>query len=106
MWFCVDILILILPRFDGHLNLLRLGVHHVKSQSPYPAEFRQQIVELAATRKTPKELSDEFGVSVQTVVNWVGASKAGVTIGAKGKQSSRSAEQEEIARLRRELTRQ
>lgn len=76
-----------------------------KTRPPYPAEFRQQIVELAATGKTPKELSDEFGVSAQTVVNWVGASKAGVTVGAKGKQSSRSVEQEEIARLRRELKR-
>lgn len=27
----------ILPRFDGHLNLLRLGVHHVKNQTPIPS---------------------------------------------------------------------
>ena len=45
-----------------------------KSRPPYPAEFRQQIVELYRAGRSPKELSREFGCSAQTIVNWVGAS--------------------------------
>ena len=40
-----------------------------KSNPPYPAEFRQQIVELYRAGRTPKELSREFGCSAQTMVN-------------------------------------
>ena len=32
-----------------------------KSHLPYPAEFRQQIIELADAGRTPVELSKEFG---------------------------------------------
>jgi transposase len=42
-----------------------------KSRPPYPAEFRQQIVELARAGRTPTELSREFGCSAQAVANWV-----------------------------------
>jgi transposase len=41
------------------------------SRPPYPAEFRQQIVELAQAGKTPAQLSREFGVTAQTIANWV-----------------------------------
>jgi transposase len=41
-----------------------------KSKPPYPAEFRQQIVELYATGRTPRELSREFGCSEQSILNW------------------------------------
>ena len=40
-----------------------------KSRPPYPAEFRQQIVELFHAGKSPQELSREFGCSTQTIVN-------------------------------------
>jgi len=36
-----------------------------KSRPPYPAEFRQQIVELCRTGRTPAELSQEFGCFAQ-----------------------------------------
>jgi transposase-like protein len=42
-----------------------------RSRLPYPAEFRQQIIELARAGRTPAELSNEFGCSAQTVTNWV-----------------------------------
>ena len=32
-----------------------------KSKPPYPAEFRQQIIELARAGRTPAQLSREFG---------------------------------------------
>lgn len=73
-----------------------------KTRPPYPAEFRQQMVELVAAGRTPAELSREFGCSAQTIANWAGS--AGVKPGASGPASSAlsSAEREELARLRRE----
>lgn len=43
-----------------------------KTRPPYPAEFRQQIIELANAGRTPAELSREFGVSAQSIANWIG----------------------------------
>ena len=38
---------------------------------PYPAEFREQIVELARAGRPLKQLSREFGVSANSIRNWV-----------------------------------
>ena len=42
-----------------------------KTRAPYPAEFRQQIIELAQAGRHPAELSREFGPTSQTIINWV-----------------------------------
>ena len=42
-----------------------------RTRPPYPAAFRQQILELAHSGRTPAELSREFGVTAQTISNWV-----------------------------------
>ena len=42
-----------------------------KSRPPYPAEFRQQIIELAQAGRSPHEWSREFGPTSQTIVNWL-----------------------------------
>lgn len=42
-----------------------------KSHPPYPAEFRQQIIELAQVGRSPADLSREFGLSSQTILNWL-----------------------------------
>ncbi len=39
-------------------------------KSAYPAEFRQQVVELVALGKSPKQLSQEFGCHVTTIRDW------------------------------------
>jgi transposase len=44
-----------------------------RTRPPYPAEFRQQMIELARAGRTPAELAREFGVTAQTITNWVGA---------------------------------
>ena len=76
------------------------------TKPPYPAEFRQQLVELVHAGRTPAELSREFGPSTQSIINWVAAHSTG------GKSSKlphsnagpalSSGEREELARLRRE----
>lgn len=65
----------------------------------YPLEFRQQIVELVRSGRTPRELSKEFGPAPSTIRSWViqadrdeGRRTDGLT----------SAEREELRKLRRE----
>ncbi len=38
---------------------------------PYPAQFRQQIVELVQAGRKPSELAKEFGCHVTTILSWV-----------------------------------
>ena len=42
-----------------------------KSKPPYPAQFRQQIIELAHAGRTPADLSREFGPTAQSIANWI-----------------------------------
>ena len=74
-----------------------------KTRLPYPAEFRQQMIELTQAGRTPSELAREFNVTAQTITNWVGqaARDAGRTL--PGKEGLTSAEREELTRLRRQV---
>jgi transposase len=75
-----------------------------KSRPPYPAEFRQQIVDLAQAGKTIAELSREFGCSTQTIRNWIGEAAADARkTPPSPKDPLSSAEREEMARLRRRV---
>jgi len=75
-----------------------------KSHPPYPAEFRQQMVELVQVGKTPAQLAREFGCTAQTIANWVSQAAADAR---KKPPSSKdplsSAERDELARLRRRV---
>ena len=73
-----------------------------KSRPPFPAEFRQQIIELARAGRTPTELSREFGCSAQAVANWVAQAAIDAGKPLPGKNGLSSAEREELNRLRRE----
>jgi transposase len=75
-----------------------------KSHPPYPAEFRQQMIELVRAGRNPAELAREFGCNGQSIRNWV--AQAGVDRGKppRGKEDAlTSAEREELARLRRQV---
>jgi transposase-like protein len=74
-----------------------------KSKPPYPAAFKQQIVELAMAGRTPEELSREFGVSAQSVTAWVARAAADAGKPVRGKDVLSGAEREELARLRRRV---
>jgi transposase len=71
-----------------------------KTQPPYPPEFRQRMIELVRSGRTPQELAREFEPSAQTICNWIaqadrdeGHREDGLT----------TAEREELNRLRREV---
>ena len=72
------------------------------SKPPYPAEFRQQIIELVAAGRSLAELVREFGCTAQTIANWVG--QAAIDRGKRlpGKDGLTTLEREELSRLRRE----
>jgi transposase len=73
-----------------------------KSKPPYPAEFRQQIIELAQAGKSPADLSREFGPTAQTIINWLAQAARNSGKPLPGKEGLTSAEREELTRLRRE----
>lgn len=74
-----------------------------KSKPPYPAEFRQQIIELARAGRTPAELSREFGPTAQSIANWVAQDARDRGKPLPGKEGLTSVEREELVRLRRQL---
>jgi transposase len=74
-----------------------------KTKPPYPAAFKQQIVELAMAGRTPAQLSREFGVAAQSITAWVARSAADRGKPVRGKDVLSSVEREELARLRRQV---
>ncbi len=73
-----------------------------KSKPPYPAQFRQQIIELARAGRTPAQLSREFGPTAQSIANWMvqDARDRGTPI--TGKEGLTTTERKELVRLRHE----
>ncbi len=71
-----------------------------KSHSPYPPEFRQQMLELVRAGRMPVELSREFECSAQTIRNWVRQADRDAGRGDGGLSTD---EREELRRLRREV---
>ena len=73
-----------------------------KTKPPYPAEFRDQMVELVQAGRTPAELSREFGVTAQSIAAWVAQAAANSGKPVRGKDVLSGAERDELMRLRRE----
>lgn len=74
-----------------------------KTRPPYPAEFRQQMVDLVHTGRTPAELAREFGCTAQSIVNWVGQAAADSGHPLPGKDVLTTTERAELSRLRRQV---
>jgi len=70
-----------------------------KPHRAYPPEFRRQMVELVRTGRTPEELAREFEPTAQAIRNWV--KQADLDEGRRA-DGLKSAEREELSRLRRE----
>ena len=74
-----------------------------RNHPPYPAEFRQQMVELVHVGRAPVELAREFNCSAQAIRNWVAQDSIDEGKPPPGKEGAlTSAERDELARLRRE----
>ena len=70
-----------------------------KSRRPYPAEFREQMVALVRSGRSPEALATEFEPSAQAIRNWVAQADRDAGQRTDG---LRTDERSELQRLRRE----
>lgn len=70
-----------------------------KGHSPYPPEYKREIVELVRSGRTPEELAREFEPSAGAIRNWV--RRADLDEGRRN-DGLTSDEREELRRLKRE----
>ena len=70
-----------------------------RTSPAYPLEFRQQMVELVRTGRTPEELSREFEPTAQTIHNWVKQTDIDSGLRSDGLTTE---ERSEFRRLKRE----
>ena len=71
-----------------------------RTRSPYPKEFREQMVELVKSGRSPEELAKEYEPSAPTIRSW--ANQAARDEGRR-RDGLTTEEREEIRRLRREV---
>ena len=70
-----------------------------RSRRPYPAEFREQLVALVRTGRSPEALAAEFEPSAQAIRNWVAQADRDTGRRSDGLTSD---DRTELQRLRRE----
>ena len=73
-----------------------------KTRPPYAAAFRQQMVELVRSGRTPGDLAREFEPSAQAIRTWVAQADRDTGTRTDG---PRTEEREEVRQLRREVRR-
>lgn len=71
-----------------------------KSHTPYPPEFRQRMVELVRSGRSPDELAEKFEPTAQSIRNWV--AQADRDLGRR-QDGLTTEERDELKRLRREV---
>lgn len=72
-----------------------------KSHRPYPPEYRERIIELVRTGRSPESLAREFEPSAQCIRNWVRQADRDA---GRRRDGLTSEERTELQRLRRENT--
>lgn len=70
-----------------------------RSHAPYPAAFRQQMVDLVRSGRSPEALAKEFEPTAQAIRNWV---KQDDLDHGRGEDGLTTEERSELRRLRRE----
>lgn len=71
-----------------------------RNHPPYPREFRERMVELVRSGRTPEELSREFEPTAQSIWNWVRQAERDEGVRQDGLTSD---DREELRQLRREV---
>src|SRR5690349_1885521 len=72
-----------------------------RTHTPYPPEFRRQLIELVRAGRSPTDLAREFEPSAEAIRNWV--KQAERDAGRRADGGLPSDERDELARLRREV---
>jgi transposase len=73
-----------------------------KSKPPYPADFRERIIDLVRSGRTTRSLSREFNVTETSIRSWV--RQADLDQGRRS-DGLTTDEKQELARLRKDVTR-
>ena len=71
-----------------------------KSHKPYPAEFKQRIIEMVRAGRSPDDLAEKFEPTAQSIRNWVAQAERDAGQRADGLTTE---ERDELRRLRREV---
>jgi transposase len=75
-----------------------------KPKPPYAQAFRDQMVELVRSGRTPSELAKEFGCHTTSILSWVRqAGGAGVATLPANVAALNAQERQELIELRRKL---
>jgi len=74
-----------------------------KTRSPYPAEFRRQMVDLVRAGRTPEDLAKEFEPTSHSIRHWVRVAERREVRADATVATAPSPEHEELAKLRREV---
>jgi len=69
---------------------------------PYPAQFREQMIELVRAGRKPGDLAREFGCHVTSILNWVRQANAVSSVPTQTGALNAS-ERQELIELRRKL---
>jgi transposase len=69
------------------------------TRPPYPPEFRRQIVDLVRAGRSLREVSEEFGPSINSIRDWA---KQSDREEGRREHGLTTVEREELRRLRRE----
>lgn len=70
---------------------------------PYPAQFREQMIELVRAGRKPGELAREFGCHVTSILNWVRQAEASGSVMRPQSDALNANERQELIELRRRL---
>ena len=70
---------------------------------PYPAQFREQMIELVHAGRKPGELAREFGCHVTSILNWVRQADMTSGVVPEGAGALSTSERQELIELRRKL---
>jgi transposase len=71
-----------------------------RHRNPYPPEFRERIVALVRSGRTPEQVAKDFEPSPQTIRNWVAQADRD---GGTRSDGLTTEERDELRRLRREV---
>ncbi len=70
---------------------------------PYPAAFREQMIELVRAGRKPCELAKEFGCHATSILNWVRQADQSTGVAPTQAGALSASERQELVELRRKL---
>ena len=77
--------------------------HNRNPNQPYPAQFREQMIELVRTGRKPGELAKEFGCHATSIMNWMRQADEASGIAPLQAGALSASERQELIELRRIL---